>query len=217
MPALQANALTTLSVVLDELELDADAGRRDNTLRRLINSTSDFVAGWCARQLHASRITERRAGFGGCELVLRTRPVRAVVSVTYDGDPLTDWELRDVIPGMPGALYRAGGWPWVVGGVPGIIQPPLPGEEAERIVVVYDGGWVTAAQVESGEFATRTLPGAIEDAVIELVTSRWRRRGADVRQVSASNTATTPVGGEFVPPEVSAALAPYRLFSSAAV
>jgi hypothetical protein len=218
MVVLQANALTTLAVVLEELELDADGGRRDNILRRIINTTSDLVASWCARQFHAQTITERRGGRGGTELVLRNRPVRTVVSVTDDGDAVTDFELRDIVPGMPGILYRAAGWPWVAAGVPGIIQPPMPGTEAERLVIVYEAGWVTPAQVEAGTFTTRTLPGAVEDAVVELVTSRWRRRGTDTRQSSESNTASTyTYGAEFLPPEAAAALAPYRLWPTTAV
>jgi hypothetical protein len=206
--ALSADALTTVATVLDEIDLAEADSKTRTRVERYINAASSLVRSICGRQLtYAAGIVEKRPGFGGCRLLLDRTPIVAVASVVVDGDTLdaSEYEIEDAAVGF---VFRAAGWPdtALITATPS--GHAAPGTEAPSIVVTYTGGWVTPAQATVE--LPRTLPHAIEDAVVELVTSRWRRRNTDLRVVGQTfEQSSYTYGGVAVPAEVMAALAPY--------
>lgn len=207
MPSvLASNALTTLATVLDELGLVSDSGgAQDMRFERYINAASAFCARFCDRTFErATGIVERAKGFGGTHLIVSRTPIVTVTSIALDGDAF-DTDTYAVHDAEAGILYRAAGWPNTAPRLPGITQPYAPGMEERSIVVTYDGGYVTPAQV-----GTRTLPWDLEDVVVQMVTSRWRGRGNDIRIRQETHEAKSyTFGGVPIPPEQLAVLAHY--------
>lgn len=196
-----ANALTTLATVLDELGLASDSGAQDARLERYINAASDFVASYCDRTFHRTdSIAESGRGYGQTLLRLSRRPVVSIASVAINGTATTDYTLEDAARGL---LYRSTGWPWQPARMPSLSFSVVPGTEAPDVVVTYNGGFVTPAQVAAGTFATRTLPYDLEDAVVQLVMTRWRNRGRDMRVVAESyGEGGFTFGGSAIPIEI---------------
>lgn len=200
-----ANALTTLATVLEELELARDAGTRDARLERYINAASDFVASFCGRSFHRSdNIAEDIAGTGRTLIAVSRRPIVAIDSITIDDGAIaaSTYSIHDA---ALGTIFRATGWPWEAASMPGLSYAPVPGTEEKTITVTYDGGYVTPAQAEQGLFsaAARTLPYDLEDAVVQLVVTRWQSRGHNMRVIGESyeNSGIT-FGGVPVPVEI---------------
>lgn len=226
---LAAGALTTLVTMLDELALTGDGGAQDARLERFINAATALVESHCARRFaRVDEIEESLRPRGTVYLWPERAPILTVHSITVDGAELaaTDYEIHDVRPGTPGKLFRASSWPSSAARLTGITYPPLPGTESANVVVNYDGGYVTPHQVALEEakdpgdqvaaYLTRTLPHDLEDAVVMLVTSRWKSRGTDRRITSeAYENATLTFGGVPLPKEVLSILSHYGRIASA--
>lgn len=215
--ALAANALTSLARVLDELGLTSDAGAQDARLERYIDAESQRAASFCNRVFQREdAIAETHAPRGGVFLHLRRTPVVAVTSVTVNGGTLqsTDYTLRETAPGFNGKLYRSGGWGWPAHSRAGITYGPIPGTEEGTVVVTYNGGWVTRPQSDSGgdfEGEAVTLPTDLEDAIVQMVATRWKSRDRD-RSITEHvyENQTVKFGGVPIPPEAVAVLKGYR-------
>ena len=202
--ALPASALTTLATVLDELNLTSDSGgAQDTRLERYIQTASAQIAAYCGRTFErADAIAEAVATFGWTKLLVNRTPIIAVTSVVVDGSTLSasDYSIDDA---NTGSLFRATGWPWSASRFGGIAQGPAPGQEERATVVTYSGGYVTPQQVVLGTFTPRTLPYDLEDACVQLVTSRYRAKARDVRERARSYEASGMNYGEALfPPEV---------------
>jgi hypothetical protein len=211
--AVAAHALTTLATVLDELALEQDTGPKDTRLERYINAASEFVRTFCGRSFHREdNIAESVRGRGGTLIQVSRRPIITIDSITVDGATLqaSTYSVDDADRGL---IFRSTGWPWEAARMPGLSYQPIPGTEEPTIVVTYDGGFVTPAQAEAGMFsaAARTLPWDLEDAVVQLVVSRWKLRGRDVRVSSETydSGGGFTFGGAPVPPEILAILDGY--------
>lgn len=219
--ALNSNALCTLATALDELKLSSDSGAQDARVERYINAASSLIARICNRRFErADAITENLIGRGTPFLFVERVPVLSITSVVLDGSTLaaTDYELREVSPGVDGKLFRRSGWPAKGAAMVGPTFGELPGYEAENVVLTYSGGWVTAPQAATGgafDGETVTLPADLEDACVMLAATRWQSRGRD-RSVSAqqNENAGYTFGGVPVPPEVMAILDGYRRWAS---
>ncbi len=214
--ALAANALTTLKVVLDELSLTMDNGQQDARLEHYINAASDWVAQHCGRTLQrADAIAEGVKGFGGVLLRVARPPIVAITSIAIDGGTVdaAGYAVQDAERGV---IFRGACWPWTAVARAGITSPQVPGwEDHTRIVVTYNGGWVTPSQAAAGLFSAspRTLPYQIEDACVRLVASRWRSRGTDGRLVSESTSnMSITFDGWAIPKTVLAALSPFAKY-----
>src|ERR1043165_5734849 len=116
---LQANALTNLATVLDELSL-ASAGdpttsgdtKIDSRLNRYINAASDFIERECGRSFSkALAIVENVQGFGLATLKLAHTPIVALTSIAYQGTTYGAADLVVVDAGA-GLVIRRGGFPW---------------------------------------------------------------------------------------------------------
>jgi hypothetical protein len=209
---LQLNALTTLAIVLDELGIAGDGGAQDTRLVRYINAASDFAAGYCGRTFHRAEVVETAAPRGGVYLLLARTPIVSIVSI-FDGGVELDagsYEIRDAFAGI---VHRSSGWRWPAARRATITYPAVPGTEDASIEATYVGGYATPAQVaEGGAYAGEavTVPSDLEDAVVQLVVSRWKGRTRDRRIASESYShAAFTYLGEPVPPEVRATLDRY--------
>lgn len=212
--ALSAAALTTLAVCLDEVDIEsasADSKVRAR-LERYIEAASSLVGvilgGGAPIQLHRGEVTVAVAGQDTTTLILPHTPIVAIDEVAIDDEVLdpSDYEIEDAEAGF---LRRLDGvWPFEGLKTAGFVTAPVWSTARRNVSVTYTAGWVTPGQAT--ELLPRTLPHAIEDAVVELVTSRWRRRNKDLRVVGETfEQSSYTYGGVPVPAEVMAALAPY--------
>lgn len=214
--ALSTDALTTLAVVLDEVDIESATATKEQRARleRYIEAASSLVASILQRPLaYNVDVVERCRGFGGARLLLSRAPIVSVGSIVVDGDTLdpAGYQIEDADAGI---LFRGVGWPDTAMVTASPSGHTAPGTEAPSIVVTYTAGWVTPGQATG--LLPRTLPHAIEDAVVELVTSRWRRRNKDLRVVGETyQQSSYTYGGVPVPAEVMAALAPYIRLANA--
>lgn len=219
--ALPANALTTLATVYDELTGDVatdNGGPIDLRLERYIRGASALVRQVCGRDFEfAQAVVEKAAGYGFTFLYARRFPIVTLTQVKVNDGVLdaSSYELRDAGTERS-KVYRAAGWYWSASTAPTPEPLPVPGTEKRNIELTYDGGYVTPQQVFLGTFPTRTLPDDLEDAVVELVVSRWRGRGVDKRAVqeSGQNKSIT-WGGLAVPPSVQAVIEAYAQIAHA--
>jgi hypothetical protein len=223
--ALRGHALTTLERVLAELGRNSDAGAIDSLLNGYINSASSWFSNQCGRVFHAKdAITEKIAGNGRTRIRIARAPIVEITSVDVDGAALvldsdySIWNDNSGHPLQPCQLYRQAGWPWQAARGPGLDTAGIPGEERQNITLVYDGGFVTRAQNAIGGVdgdtafvgLPVTLPDDIEDAVMMLVTTRWRARDRDLRvQSTGFEASSRTFMGVLVPPEVAAIVANY--------
>lgn len=211
--ALSSDALTTVATVLDELDVADDGGAVRARVERYINLASAWAARICGRTfVYGAAVVERHRGMGTVRLHLG-RPIVSITSIVVDGTTL-DADSYLVEDATAGVVFREAGFPWTAQAQPGPSYHLVPGSEEPSIVVTYAGGWVSPAHATN--VLPRTLPYDLEDAVVELVVSRWRRRGQDVRvRSSGFESSSYTFGGEPVPPEVMAALGPYMRIGSA--
>lgn len=213
---LQANALTNLAAVLDELDLVSDGGAVDSRLNRFINSASDFIERECGRTFRrADAIVETTPGYGLPWIKLKRTPILTLTSITFLGNAY-DVANLDVVDDGAGVVLRRVGFPWTAFGNNGISQRPVPGSEFRDLTVTYNAGYVTPKQVDDTTFTPRTLPGDLEDACVQLAASRFRGRGTDIRLRSEGGQAQSRTfGGEPIPPEVDAIISHYARIPNA--
>lgn len=203
---LSAAALTTVANVVDELELADSADTKVRArIERYIESASGFVRGLLGRQVHSGTFTVDVAGMDHPTLILPITPITSITSITLrDGDVVdaADYEIENAEAGF---VRRIGDvWPSEMRNTAGVVAVGIPGTERRNVRVVYVGGWVTPSQGVS------TVPDAVADAVVELVVSRWRRRGRDLNLDSQTlERSSASWGGAPVPPSVLTALSPY--------
>lgn len=223
--AVAADALTTLTAVCEELKITSPDADATSFLERSINAASARVVRHCGRAFHrVDDIEEKVKGFGSPRIRLARTPILDVTSIVVDGTTIDDddFHIEDAAPGDalgPRSIFMPGGFPWTAERGPGISQSPVPGtEDSSRIIVTYDGGFVTPTQSGvGGAFAgqTRTLPYDLEEAVIRLVASRWRGRGRDGTVVAQSHEASGFTFDGRLPADVVALLNPFTRFAHA--
>lgn len=223
--AVAADALTTLTAVCEELKITSPDADTTSFLERAINGASARVVSHCGRSFHrVDGIEEKVKGFGSPRIRLARTPILTVTSIVIDGTTIDDddFHIEDAAPGDalgPRSISKPGGFPWTAERGPGISQSPVPGtEDSSRIVVTYDGGFVTPTQAAAGgafEGEDRTLPWDLEEAVIKLVATRWRSKGRDLSVVAQSSEASGFTFDGRLPPDVVALLAPFTRFAHA--
>jgi hypothetical protein len=191
-------------------------------LRRYINSASDFLARECGRVFEREDgIVELSRGYGSTSLRLRHAPIISIESIANDAGDITDYTIEDAGTGF---LFRRAGWIFS-GLASGYAERPSIGSESPNLTITYTGGFITPKQVDDKTFLDdadppvslpRTLPSDLEDACIQLVVSRYRTRGKDVRERSRAYEASgVTFGGEPIPPEIESLINHYRLLANA--
>lgn len=215
--ALAASALCTVAVVADELDIDSkDLQTHRARLERYINAASSLIAlilgAGKARQLHEAVVVVDVAGMDDPTLILPHTPIVSIAQVAI-GDDVVDADEYEIANADAGFLLRIGGeWPSEMLGRGGVVTAGRFGTERKNIRVTYTAGWRTPAQG-----GTQTLPAALEDACVQLVSTRWRSRGKDLRVVAETHAGgnSYTFGGVGVPPEVMAALGPFVRIANA--
>lgn len=174
------HALTTLAEAKTELGVSGSGD--DDYISRLINAASDAIRRYCDRVFYYEEdIEEPVAGFGQTRLVVARAPIVGTISsITYEGTALdtTTYSVEDAEAGI---IYREYGFNWTAKLGNGAIGEPLPGTEELSYVVTYTGGYYTPQQYADDNSVDRSLPWDLEDACIQLVTSRYRAKGRDPR------------------------------------
>lgn len=112
--ALAPNAMTTLEDTMERLgisEEEADQATKNN-LVRLINAASAWIETITGRHFGKATYTDRYAGPGAQELVLREYPIRSVeyVKDTVTGGLIDPGTYDFSMSGDIGVLYRDMGW-----------------------------------------------------------------------------------------------------------
>ena len=242
--ALASNALTTYETARVALGLSIPADTDEAAAQRtriefLINAASAAIANYCNRlfEFEAGEVEEVK-GQGVNRIVVRRTPVRSIQAiqllsfdrqVVYTYDPWTyacnglDAESGIItrnISGvaMPPALTGSA-WLWSAEMASDIAGSPLAGSERKILRVIYDGGWVTPAQVDTdnaGFAGQRDLPFDLEHACIQTVASMSARYGQNMAITSATlhqssisyASGSASIGS--LPAEVQGSLASYR-------
>jgi hypothetical protein len=187
--ALADNALTTLSVVKNELGITNS--NSDSYLERQINTYSDIFRTATGRPWHRDdAYTEKVTSTGDTRLHLERRPVRSVSEVKVKGDTVDadGYEIEDDEKGYLRRIDER--WEHTAAGrrrVEGYAT-----HHELRVEVTYDGGYVTPKQVDDGAFSDRDLPHDIEQAVIDSVINAYARKGQP-KNVSSESIDTASV------------------------
>lgn len=166
--ALATNALTTLAVVKDELDItDNDM---DSKLERWINAASDFVQKYIGRSLGKNQITVDKNGAGSQYLILENTPILTIDSVLYGTVPITDYDVNTE-DYKRGTLFREQGWVYA-SLIAGLVGEPV--GERRVYTIQYTYGYVLPQ--DDGAPDPRTLPYDIEDVVIGIVTAKYTKQ-----------------------------------------
>jgi hypothetical protein len=174
----------TFTLSIQEIDSTADA-----LLSRLVSAASAFFYQRCSRSvlLGPATVTETRNGRSGQQyLVLLEAPVTAVASLSIDGRAAT----VSTGPNVPGYGFDADGiFLRGSGFVTGF----------SNITIVYSAGYAAGSQEAA----------MIEQAVIELVGTKYRRRthiDEVSRGIAGGASQTVTFGTRDVSPEVQAAI-----------
>lgn len=178
-----ADELTTRANLKDELGLTDNA--HDALLDRLITRASE----WAADQLGVFPLrqvySETVAGYGRRHLMLSRYPIRSVTRVYSGTDTGTATEIKSTeyrrADDDAGLLARDQGWAWTARSADLLTAIPLAGMEEHRYLVDYEAGWTlgTTSTLGGTTSTGRTLPRAVEQAVLLKARSWFLRRQAD--------------------------------------
>lgn len=204
--ALATNAMTELSVVLDELGLTSDGGSQDARLERYITVASDLFEQLTGTKWHRqSGHVERVEGFGTPVLYLSDYlPIDSVSSVVFDdGDSTSTVDADDyevTRPELGELRYIGGGWLDTTVYRQDVSTERLPGTEEALYKVTYTGGYITPKQDTDG-VGTRDLPHGLEQAIVDYVAMRWHQQGKDqtVSREKLGSWSASYVDGHRVP------------------
>jgi hypothetical protein len=173
--AVATNALTTLTTV--KAELGISVSTYDSLLERYINAASGFVERYVNRKLYWEEdIEEKQPGHGTRWMVLDRTPIVGTPVITYDSTTV-DTDYYEVHDANAGILFALDNWIWTVGLVGGITEDPWVSTARKLYTVTYDAGWVTPQQAADDGTLTRNLPYDLEEAVIQMVVTRYALRG----------------------------------------
>ena len=154
--------MTTLPAVKDFLRIPVvDELNYDSQLERMINAVSEQVEAYCGRHFEKADYIELYQGDGTDLLYLKQYPLIAVDAVVVDGETLDVAEYT----AQDSTLYCSDRWT---------------DTGKKDIQVSYSAGYVLPKDEDPGPPAVeRTLPYDLEDAVIELVATKFYLRQED--------------------------------------
>lgn len=179
--------LTSVTALRDYLgdTSTADATRRETAA---VSAASRWAEAFVGRPLSARLVRETVAGYGGRNLMLAARPVRAVVGLYTATDT---GQARQALPGdyrvedaEAGLLSRDDGWSWTVPLLVDLGARPDAGQESRPWMVDYVAGYTLDGidqdsplwSTEDGTTSTgRSLPGDIEEAVLVKAAEFYRQ------------------------------------------
>jgi hypothetical protein len=174
-----SDLLATVKMAICELEItDEDQNAR---LERLIRRASARIRSLTNRVYGEERVTETVRSHGRTQLLLERTPLVEIHEVTFDGEVITDYEIKNR---GAGTLYRRAGWVWTAGLMPwgsGIEDFPAPGSEEARFAVDYTAGYVLPSFPSSFTPNANSvdMPEDIEDFCLQLVKVLYYARASD--------------------------------------
>lgn len=150
--ALNANALTSILKVKEQLEIPALDLTQDGYIERLINAASQQIETYCDRKIKSTTQTKIYDGSGANELILLCPPIISITSVNFDYERVFD--SNSLLTANDYALVddfvlrkHSGSW----------------GRVSQSVKVVFVAGFAV-------------VPADIEDACILLCEYRYRLR-----------------------------------------
>lgn len=181
-----AGDLCSLADVKAWLEIPTATTTSDALLTNLITRSSKAIKDWLARDLISASFVEKYSGTGTTQLAVANYPITAISSLKIDGITIPASPAVD----GPGYAFKDG------------------------IVYLQDYGVFEEGNlnVEISYTAGLALPASVEQACIELVGYKYNQKkhiGKKSDNMSVGGMGTTYQEGGF-PPEVLAALQPYR-------
>lgn len=204
MTDLAANALTSLAAVSEDLGITL--GTDKSQLARFINAASDMIEGYCNRKFARTVVVEEKvAGRGEKTLLVERAPLVSIEEISYDGTAL-DEDGYEIHNAGAGIIYnKFSVWSWDTPYVQGASATPYPAAERKLYAVSYTGGFLLPCA------DSRDLPYDLEQACIDLVVSKYNRKGEDpnIKSEKISKWSAT-YGDWMIPPRVQAILNIYR-------
>lgn len=196
---LAPHALTTVEAVEVVLGEGTFPSER---IAQAVNAATDRIEKHCAsRRFARASHTQNLAGNGRWFLRLKHWPILSVERVEVDGQAVTDYEITD--EAEQGLLYRSLTWPARLAPYADLTGDPDPNSARPNITVEYTAGYVLAGD-------ERTLPFDLEQACIDLAVRRLMQPTPGLtHERTPGGHATTWSDGD-LPPEICAALRPYR-------
>lgn len=191
--------LTTASTVVADMTMTCGAAEL-RSLERIITSVSAQIASYCHRVFGEERITMLLPGHGSTQLILDRFPIVEVLSVAYDGDPVTDHQVVERAAGM---LYRRQGWTWTVGGFGGQfhggaprVPHPMPNSEEPLFSVDAWVGYILPSFPSSytPNASSVNLPAEIEQAALMTVKDQYAARAGGTRGTRGEVTSVKTTG-----------------------
>jgi len=181
--ALASNALCTVAMVKEYLDIESSDEDYDTPLENLINRASDIIETYIGKNIiNVEHSEETHDGDGTCYLFLDNYPIISVSTITDDGDSVSTSDCDIYLD--EGYIYYEDGF-----------------SSGHRVLVVtYTSGY-GAAQVN--------IPEDFEQACIKLV-SYWFRR--DISDYSATYDEGHELAGPArgIPDSVKQLLNPYK-------
>lgn len=150
--------LTTIADV--QRYLNSSVTANNDPIQFLITAISVWVGKYCGRDFRQATYTETRNGRGQDQMFTRQAPINSVTSITIDGVLLP---LASGSPPQSGYLNDADSVY--------VFNPYQFTRNKQNCVLVYNAGWVTP-----GMGGTVTLPQDLQQAVVESVSERFKRR-----------------------------------------
>lgn len=140
---------------------ERDLGTRDDRiLARLITSCSNFITSWCNRPFALGNYEEIRDGWGGergYSLPLVVKPIRAILYLSIDGQPIGPAPSLN----QPMTIDNAAGYAFNPNML--VVRGWRFTRGFQNIVVQYTGGF-------------DPIPNDIQQACIEMVAHKYRQR-----------------------------------------
>lgn len=157
--------LTTVAAVAAYIGgVDASDQAINDLLQTLVTSASAFAANYCSRDFRKQTYTQSYNGTGTSTLMLRAAPVSAVSSLSIEGTSVAAAVNGAACYGYvfddAGVVYLRGPYAFPMG--------------AQNVTVTYAAGWVTPGQNAITPATATTLPMDIQQAVIELVSVKYK-------------------------------------------
>lgn len=145
---------------------------QDTLLTRLIKSATSFVNEVTHRTFEETTVTEKYAGTGTSELVLKNYPVSSITEITIDGDTVSsgDYELFE----DEGIVFKYDYWTQANNTFRyGVLLDGNTNNRKRNIEVEYTYGYKLPGE------ANRDFPYSLEQVVINLVTTAYRESGEE--------------------------------------
>jgi hypothetical protein len=164
--AVPANTVDLTTVAAAQAYLSTALATTADQLQTLITAISRWAMTFCSRDFRLTTYTEYRNGRGTDSMVLFQRPVQSVTSVQVDGQ---------TIQAASGPPWQAG---WRSDSDRVYLFPPFSfTRNKQNTQFVYSAGYVTPGMFSLNNTGPAvTLPEDLQQAVIEAVAERYKRR-----------------------------------------